>query len=73
MLRLGTRVRLAGQDAMVVARTLAGVPRYDVRFSDGQLAKYVFEAELEVIGADEIMAPPRPAGRAWQSAMAENG
>lgn len=57
MLRLGTKVRLGGQDALVVARTLAGVPRYDVRLNDGQLVKYAFEADLEVIATDEIMAP----------------
>lgn len=67
MLRLGTKVRLGGQEAMVVARTMAGVPRYDVRLSDGQLVKYAFESELEVIGGDEVMAPVlrSPARGAW--------
>ena len=68
MVRLGTRVRLGGQDARVVARTLAGVPRYDVRLDDGQLVKYAVESDFEVIGADETMAPalrdPMPRG-AW--------
>lgn len=50
MLRLGTKVKLDGQEAMIVARTLAGVPRYDVRLSDGRVVKYAFETELEVIG-----------------------
>lgn len=50
MLRLGTRVKLDGQEAMIVARTLAGVPRYDVRLSDGRVVKYAFETDLEVIG-----------------------
>jgi hypothetical protein len=57
MLRLGAKVRIGGRDALVVARTLAGVPRYDVRLDDGQLVKYAFESELEVVGSDEIMAP----------------
>ncbi len=67
MLRLGTKVRLGGQDAMVVARTMAGVPRYDVRLSDGQLVKYAFESELEVVGADEAIAPAlrNPARGGW--------
>ena len=57
MLRLGTKVRLGGQDALVVARTLAGVPRYDVRLDDGRLVKYALEADLEVIAAEGIVAP----------------
>jgi len=68
MLRLGTKVRFDGQDAMVVARTLAGVPRYDLRLDDGQLVKYALEADLEVVSADAIMAPTLggPAGTsAW--------
>lgn len=68
MLRLGTRVRINGRNALVIARTLAGVPRYDVRLDDGQLVKYAFESELEVVGSNEIMAPALrdPArGRAW--------
>ncbi|WP_431857913.1 hypothetical protein [Azospirillum sp.] len=42
---------------MVVARTLAGVPRYDLRLDDGQLVKYALEADLEVVSTDGIMAP----------------
>ena len=56
MLRLGTKVRINGRDALVVARTLAGVPRYDVRLDDGQVVKYAFESELEVVGTSEVMA-----------------
>jgi len=59
MLRLGTRVRIDGQDALVVARTLAGVPNYDVRLSDGRLIKYAAESDLEVIeGAEVLSATP---------------
>lgn len=57
MLRLGTKVRFGGQDAMVVARTLAGIPRYDLRLDDGHLVKYALEADLEVVSTDGIMAP----------------
>jgi len=58
MLRLGTRVRVGGQEALVVARTLAGVPRYDVRLNDGTVVKYALEADLEVADTDEAAAPP---------------
>jgi len=57
MLPLGIRVRIEGQEALIVARTLSGVPRYDVRLANGQLLKYAFESELEVINAGDALAP----------------
>jgi hypothetical protein len=63
MLRLGTRVRIDGQDALVVSPTLAGVPSYDVRLSDGRLVKYASESDLEVVDGGEILpATPYAAG-----------
>lgn len=59
MLRLGARVRLAGQDALVVARTLAGVPAYDVRLADGRLVKYVAETDFEAVEPGEVSPPAR--------------
>lgn len=59
MLRLGTRVRFAGQDALVVARTLAGEPTYDIRLADGRLIKYAAESDLEPIEGDG--SEPSPA------------
>lgn len=59
MLRLGTRVRMAGQDGLVVARTLAGAPTYDLRLADGRVVKYVDEADFEVVDAGD--APHGPA------------
>ncbi|WP_084536807.1 hypothetical protein [Azospirillum halopraeferens] len=47
MLRLGTKVRLQGQEALIVARTLVGTPRYDVRLADGRLVKYAVETDFE--------------------------
>lgn len=58
MLRLGTPVKINGRDAMVVARTLAGDPRYDVRFTDGTVLKYVKEEDLEPAVADGAAARP---------------
>lgn len=49
MLRLGTPVKINGREALVVARTLAGDPRYDVRFADGTVEKYVKEQDLEPV------------------------
>ncbi|AWJ91578.1 hypothetical protein Sp245p_17230 (plasmid) [Azospirillum baldaniorum] len=65
MLRLGTRVRFAGQEALVVARTLAGEPTYDIRLADGRLIKYAAESDLEPIEGDGSAPPPasaRPSG-----------
>jgi len=56
MLRLGTKVRIDGQEALVVARTLAGVPNYDVRLSDGRLVKYAAESDLEVVEGAEVLS-----------------
>ena len=56
MLRLGTKVRIGGQDALVVARTLAGVPTYDVRLNDGRLIKYAAGADLEVVEESKVLA-----------------
>ena len=50
MLRLGTRVRLKGQNALIVARTFGSVPTYDVGFADGRIVKCAAEADLVVDG-----------------------
>ncbi|WP_247890112.1 hypothetical protein [Azospirillum brasilense] len=58
-------MRFAGQDALVVARTLAGEPTYDIRLADGRLIKYAAESDLEPIGEDGSDPPPasvRPSG-----------
>jgi hypothetical protein len=59
MLRLGTRVRIGGQEAQVVARTLAGVPAYDVRLADGRLVKYAAATDFEVIDPGEFLSKPQ--------------
>ncbi|WP_343207280.1 hypothetical protein [Azospirillum formosense] len=58
-------MRFAGQDALVVARTLAGEPTYDIRLADGRLIKYAAESDLEPIEGDGSELPPaatRPSG-----------
>lgn len=60
MLRLGTRVRMAGQDGLVVARTLAGTPAYDLRLADGRVVKYAAETDFEVIESDASARHARP-------------
>lgn len=57
MLRLGTKVRVDGQEAVVVARTLAGAPKYDVRLADGRLIKYASESDLEVLEESAVVPP----------------
>ncbi|MGY0833111.1 hypothetical protein [Azospirillum argentinense] len=54
-------MRFAGQEALVVARTLAGEPTYDIRLADGRLIKYAAESDLEPIEGDGSEAPPAPA------------
>ncbi|HYG87123.1 MAG TPA: hypothetical protein VD978_12765 [Azospirillum sp.] len=56
MLRLGTGVKVGGCDAVIIARTLCGAPRYDVRLRDGSVLSYVPEADIEVL-------PPEPAAQ----------
>ncbi|WP_353859961.1 hypothetical protein [Azospirillum formosense] len=58
MLRLGTKVRHHGQDAMVIARTLGGHPSYDLRLVDGTIVKYALEADCEALPADGGFPPP---------------
>ncbi|MDQ2102549.1 hypothetical protein [Azospirillum isscasi] len=58
-------MRYAGQDALVVARTLAGEPTYDIRLADGRLIKYAAESDLEPIeggGAEPSATSARPPG-----------
>ncbi|WP_449227856.1 hypothetical protein [Azospirillum argentinense] len=58
-------MRFAGQEALVVARTLAGEPTYDIRLADGRLIKYAAASDLEPIeedGPDSPPAPARPSG-----------
>ncbi|MGQ9364796.1 hypothetical protein [Azospirillum sp. ST 5-10] len=62
MLRLGTRVRLNGQDALIVARTLVGTPSYDVRLTDGRIVKYAAESDLDVPGIAGSQEGPAHAG-----------
>ena len=58
MLRLGTKVRHHGRDAMVIARTLGGHPSYDLRLVDGTIVKYALEAECEAMPSDGGFPPP---------------
>lgn len=46
MIALGTMVLYQGRPALVVARTMAGTPTYDLRQEDGSVVKYVTEDEL---------------------------
>lgn len=46
MIALGTTVLYRGRPALVVARTMAGAPTYDLRLEDGAVVKYVEEADL---------------------------
>lgn len=59
MLRLGTKVRIAGQEGLVIARTLAGTPKYDVRLTGGRLIKYADESDLQVVEGSEVLPPAR--------------
>ncbi|KAA0684302.1 hypothetical protein [Roseomonas genomospecies 6] len=62
MLRLGTKVRHHGRDAMVIARTLGGHPSYDLRLADGTIVKYASEADCEVPPFDGGIGAPVLAG-----------
>lgn len=63
MLRLGTRVRHRGRDAMVIARTVCGTPSYDLRLIDGTIVKYASAEECELVQAEAGLAPIYGAGR----------
>ncbi|MBP2314633.1 hypothetical protein J2852_003980 [Azospirillum soli] len=63
MLRLGSRVRHRGRDAMVIARTVCGTPSYDLRLIDGTIVKYAAADECELVPADAGRAPIYGAGR----------
>ncbi|WP_264662021.1 hypothetical protein [Azospirillum canadense] len=52
MLRLGTKVRHQGREAMVIARTLGGSQSYDLRLIDGTIVKYASEEDCEVVAGD---------------------
>ncbi|AWK87237.1 hypothetical protein [Azospirillum thermophilum] len=54
MIPLGSTVMFRGRPALVVARTLAGTPSYDLRFEDGTVAKYVAEADLDAPDASHL-------------------
>ncbi|CAO3453129.1 hypothetical protein [Azospirillum argentinense] len=73
MLRLGTRVRFAGQEALVVARTLAGEPTYDIRLADGRLIKYAAASDLEPIEGDGSEPPSSPARPPGSGGSTEGG
>ncbi|MBK3774853.1 hypothetical protein JJL56_00040 [Azospirillum sp. YIM DDC1] len=64
MLRLGTKVRHHGQDAMVIARTLGGHPSYDLRLADGSIVKYAREADCEAMPSDGGFRPAVGTGSA---------
>lgn len=64
MLRLGTKVRHHGQDAMVIARTLGGHSSYDLRLADGSIVKYAQEADCETMLSDGGFRPAAGAGSA---------
>lgn len=61
MLRLGTRVRLRNESGVVIARTLAGVTKYDVRLDDGRLVKYALDDELAVAESADSLPKQVPA------------
>lgn len=52
MLRLGAKVRIQGQDAMIVARTLGAVAHYDLRLRDGTIIHYASAADFELAEVD---------------------
>ncbi|WP_207457495.1 hypothetical protein [Azospirillum sp. SYSU D00513] len=56
MLRLGTKVRIDGLNALIVARTLTAAPKYDLRLSDGRIIKYASEADFESMETAEQLA-----------------
>lgn len=56
MIRLGTKIWYRGRTAMVVARTLAGNPTYDIRFADGGVVKYVPASDFEVVASEATAA-----------------
>lgn len=64
MLRLGTKVRHQGREAMVIARTLGGSRSYDLRLIDGTIVKYASEADCEVVAGDAGRRPAFGAGTA---------
>jgi len=63
MLRLGTRVRHRGRDAMVIARTFCGNPSYDLRLIDGTIVKYASADECEIVQPDAGLTPIYGAGK----------
>lgn len=64
MLRLGTKVRHHGRDAMVIARTLGGHPSYDLRLADGSIVKYAQEADCEAMLSESGFRPAADTGSA---------
>ncbi len=63
MLKLGSRVRHRGRDAMVIARTVCGTPSYDLRLIDGTIVKYAAANECEPVQTDAGRAPIYGAGQ----------
>jgi hypothetical protein len=49
MLALGRSVTIKGRQGLVVARTFENDPRYDIRFSEGNVIKYVTEEEIDEV------------------------
>lgn len=63
MIALGTTVLYRGRPALVVARTMAGSPTYDLRQEDGTVVKYVAESDLDrPADADPPAKVPRSSG-----------
>jgi len=49
MLALGRSVTFKGRTGTVVARTYETDPRYDIRLAEGNVVKYVKEADIDEI------------------------
>lgn len=58
MIALGTTVLYRGRPALVVARTMAGSPTYDLRQEDGTVVKYVPESDFDAPEGQN--RPPSP-------------
>jgi hypothetical protein len=57
MLELGTKVRYAGREAVIVARTLECEAKYDLLFPDTRrIQPYILGRSLDLISATEIKA-----------------
>jgi hypothetical protein len=69
MLALGRTVNIKGRSGLVVARTFENSPRYDIRFTEGNVVKYVREEEIDEVTGWGI-DPARIVGVAAEGAHA---